>query len=162
MNTRILRHEPLRFRATALAMFLCVPWALAGDAIPPWPPGIVDFAGRVARNHWSLFKPEDRAELETLNRELRVAQRRLDQASTEDARRAAANRGATAADRLLQLVKTSPRLVRVDLASVPPALKPAGLIELPGDNGGFLFEVVSGGEEVSYVTTVLDLSQAAG
>ncbi len=92
-----------------------------------------------------------------------IAQRRLDQPqTTDDARRSAADRGAAATERLLHLVKASPQLIRVDFTSAPPALKPAGLIELPGDNGVFLFEVVSGGEGLSFVTTVFDLSQSGG
>ena len=92
-----------------------------------------------------------------------MAQRRLEQPrATEEARRAASERGAAAADRLLRLVRSSPKLVHVDLASAGPVFKGAGLIELPGDNGAFLFEVASGGEGVTYVTTVFDLSQSGG
>ena len=141
---------------------LCLPIGLADDASGPLPPGVVEFAGRIARNHWSLFGPEKRADLEALNRELRDAQRERDKASTDDARRAAASRGATAADRLLQQVKTCPRLIRVDLTAARPALTPAGPFELPGDTGGLLFEVVAGGEGLSYATTVFDLSQPPG
>jgi len=126
------------------------------------PPGIVDFAGRIARNNWFIFGPEKRADLETLNRELRDAQRPRDRATTDDDRRAIASRAAAASARLLELVKTCPRLIRVDLASAHPALKPAGPFELPGDTGAFLFEVVAGGEGLSYATTVFDLSQPPG
>ena len=162
MNTRTLCYQSLPLAATALTIFLCMPLARAGDASAPLPPGIVDFAGRIARNNWSIFGPEKRADLEALNRELRDAQRQRDRATTDDDRRAIASRAAAAATRLLELVKTCPRLIRVDLASAHPVLKPAGPFELPGDTGAFLFEVVAGGEGLSYATTVFDLSQPPG
>jgi hypothetical protein len=162
-HTRTLRHLSLPLAATALTLFFGRPLALAVDAAATLPPGIVDFAGCIARNHWSLFGSEKRDELETLNRELRISQQRLDRPrTTEEARRAALDRGTAAADRLLDLVKTSPQLVRVDLAATPPALKLNRPIELPGDSGVFLFEVARGGEGVSYVTSVFDLSQSGG
>jgi hypothetical protein len=162
MNTRTLRHHSLVLAATAVIIFVCLPLALAGDASAPLPPGIVDFAGRIARNHSYLFEPEKRADLEALNRELREAQQQLDKASTDDVRRAATSRGALAAGRLLEQVKTCPRLIRVILTAARPVLTPAGPFELPGDTGAFLFEVVAGGEGLSYATTVFDLSQPPG
>ena len=162
MNTRTLHHRSPLLAATALIMFLCLPLAQAGDASAPLSPGIVDFAGRIARNHSYLLAPEQRATLEALNRELREAQQQLDKAGTDDARRAAASRGAAAAGRLLEQVKTCPRLIRVDLTSARPVLTPSGPFELPGDTGAFLFEVVADGEGLSYATTVFDLSQPPG
>jgi len=164
MNTRALCYHLLPLAATALISSVSMPLASAADASAPapLPPGIVDFAGRIARNHWSIFGPEKRADLEALNRELREAQRQRDRAATDDDRRATASRAAAAAGRLLELVKTCPRLIRVDLTSAHPALKPAGPFELPGDTGAFLFEVVAGGEGLSYATTVFDLSQPPG
>ena len=126
------------------------------------PPGIVDFAGRIARNNWSLFGPEKRADLEALNRELRDSQRQIDKATTDDDRQTATSRGMAAASRLLERVKTCPQLIRVDLTAAHPVLTPPGPFELPGDSGGFLFEVVAGGQGLSYATTVFDLSQPQG
>jgi hypothetical protein len=162
MNTGTSRNHSLALAATALTILLCLPLALADDASAPLPPGIVEFAGRLARNNWSIFGLEKRADLEALNRELRDAQRQRDRATTDDDRRAAASRAAAAARRLLEQVKSCPRLIRVDLTSPPPVLKPAGPFELPGDTGGFLFEVVAGGEGLSYATTVFDSSQPPG
>ena len=136
--------------------------ARAADAAGPLPSGIVDFAGRIARNHWYLFGLERRADLEALNRELREAQQQLDKASEEDARHAAAARAVAGARRLLEQVQTCPRVIRVDLTSGRPVLKPPGSLELPGDTGALLFEVVAGGEGISYSTTVFDLSQPPG
>jgi hypothetical protein len=106
---------------------------------------------------------ENRADLEAINRELREAQRQLDKASNEDARHPAAERAAAAARRLLEQVKACPRVIRLDLtSSARPALTPPGPFELPGDTGAFLFEVVAGGDGLSYSTTVFDLSQPQG
>lgn len=164
MNTRTLCYHSLPLAATALIISVAMPLASVADASAPapLPPGIVDFAGRIARNNWSIFGPEKRADLETLNRELREAQRQRDRATTDDDRRAIASRAAAAATRLLELVKTCPRLIRVDVASAHPVLKPVGPFELPGDTGAFLFEVVASGEGLSYATTVFDLSQPPG
>ncbi len=111
------------------------------------PSGIVDFAGRAAHNNWYLFGLEKHADLEALNRELREAQQQLDKARNEDARHAAADRAAAAARRLLEQVKTCPRIIRVDLTSARPAFTPPGPFELPGDTGALLFEVVAGGKD---------------
>ena len=131
--------------ATTLAVFLCSPPARSAEAAPPWPSGIVDFAGRAARNHWYLFGAEKRADLEALNRELREAQQQLDKARDDDMRRAATDRGTAAASRLLEIVKACPRRIRVDLTTEHPMLAPNGPFELPGETGALLFEVVSGG-----------------
>jgi hypothetical protein len=105
---------------------------------------------------------EKRAYLEALNREPLEAQRQLDRASTDDGRRVAASRGAVAASRLLEHVKTCPYLIRVDLTSARPGLEPAEPFELPRDSGTFLFEVVTHGEGLSCATTVFDLPQPPG
>ena len=162
MKTRTLPHHSQLLVATALAMLLSLPLAVAGDASAPLPPGIVEFVGRLARNHSYLFDPEKRDDLHTLNRELRDSQRELDKARADDVRQAAASRGAAAAGRLLGQVKTCPRLIRLDLTSGRPVFTPAGPFELPGDTGAFLFEVVTGGAGLSYSTTLFDLSQPAG
>ena len=145
-NPQLGPHRFLSLLAASLAMFCCASPARAADAAGPLPSGVVDFAGRVARNHWYLFGLEKRADLEALNRELREAQQRLDKARNEDARHAAADRAAAAARRLLEQVKTCPRVIRVDLTAARPVFTPPGPFELPGDTGGLLFEVVAGGE----------------
>src|SRR5512140_3078861 len=100
--------------ATAL-MFLTSSLASAADSAASVPAGIVEFAGRVARNHSYLFPQEKRSDLERLNRELREAQRQFDRAPGEQAKQAAADRGTAAAGRFLEIVKTCPQLIRVDL-----------------------------------------------
>jgi hypothetical protein len=89
-------------------------------------PGILNFAGRVAHNHWHLFGEARRAELDALNRELRQADQQLREARDEAARQAAAARAAGAAERLRALVRQCPRLLRLDLTASPPKLAPAG------------------------------------
>jgi len=147
---------------TSLALFCCLSKPQAAEAGGSLPPGVVDFAGRVARNHWYLFGLEKRADLETLNRELREAQKQQEKANSEDARHAAADRAAAAAQRLLERVKACPRVIRVDLTAARPVFSPAGPFEMPGDSGALLFEVMAGGEGLSYSATVFDLSQPPG
>jgi hypothetical protein len=145
----------------ALALAAGAPTAWPAEGAPP-PPGVVDFAGRIARSHWYLFGPEQRPELEALNRELREAQQQSQKASDETARQAARERLAVAAGRLLQRVKSCPRLFRVDLAGGHPALPANGPIQLPSEAGALLFEVLAGGEGVSYTTSLTDMSQPSG
>ena len=147
---------------TSLALLCWLSEPRAAETGGALPPGVVDFAGRVARNHWYLFGLEKRADLETLNRELREAQKQQEKANSEDARHAAADRAAAAAQRLLERVKACPRVIRVDLTAARPVFAPAGPFEMPGDSGALLFEVMVGGEGLSYSTTVFDLSQPPG
>jgi hypothetical protein len=126
------------------------------------PPGIVDFAGRVARNHWSVFGADKRSDLEEINRELREARQQLEKARGEEARHAATERAAVASHKLLELVKACPRLIRVDLNSGRPVLAGAGPIQLPGTSGALLFEIAAGGEGLTYSTATADLAQPKG
>ncbi len=148
--------------AATLATFVCVRPAQSADPVTSLPVGVVDFAGRAARNYWYLFSAEKRADLDAINRELRQAQQQLDKARDDEARRTAADRGTPAATQLLEIVKACPRLVRVDLTAEHPVLIPNGPFELPGDTGALLFEVVSGGEGMSYSTSTLDVSLPPG
>ncbi len=163
MKTRTLRqHTLILLVNAALTCLFCASLAHAGNEPGALPVGIVDFAGRLARSYSYLFEPAIRADLESLNRELRTCRLELEKASTDEARRAAAGRGAAAAGRLLDKVKGCPRLMRVDLTSARPVLEPAGPVALPGDTGACLFEVVAGGEGLSYASSVFDLSQPSG
>jgi len=162
MKTQPPPHYSLTLLATTLATFFCAGPAQSADPAPPLPAGVVDFAGRVAHNHWYLFGAEKRADLEALNRELREAQQQLDKARDDDTRRAATDRGTAVAGRLLEVVKACPRIIRVDLTAEHPVLAPNGPFELPGDTGALLFEVVSGGEGLSYSTTTHDMSLPPG
>ena len=162
-NLQLVLRRFLSLLVASLVMSSCSSPARAADAAAPLPPGVVDFAGRVARDHWYLFGLEKRADLEAINRELREAQRQLDKGGNEDARHAAADRTGTAARRLLEQVKACPGVIRVDLtSSARPVFTPPGPFKLPGDTGAFLFEVAAGGEGLSYSTTVFDLSQPPG
>lgn len=129
---------------------------------PPLPAGIVEFAGRLAHNHWHLFGESQRGELDALNRELREANQQLRRADDAAGREAAADRGTKAAGRLLEIVKASPRVIRVNLAADRPGFSPAGPIELPGDTGALLFEVASGGEGLRFSAVSADLSLPSG
>jgi len=147
-----------KFFAATLALLCCAALARGADLLSPSPSGVVDFAGRAARNHWYLFGAEKRPDLDTLNRELREAQQQLEKAADNAMRRVATDRGAAAAGRLREIVKACPRIIRVDLTAEQPMLRPNGPFELPGDTGALLFEVVSGGDGVNYSTTNHDLS----
>ena len=164
MNTLTRIDRPLfgPCMVAALALAAGTPAGWPGEAPPPLPSGIVDFAGRISHNHWYLFGLEQRPELEALNRDLREAQQQTRNAPDETARQAAGERLAVAAGRLLQRVKSCPRLLRVDLAGGQPKLAAHGPVELPGDTGALLIEVLAGGEGVSYTTGLADMSQPAG
>ncbi|MGA2660112.1 MAG: CehA/McbA family metallohydrolase [Verrucomicrobiota bacterium] len=159
---RIHRPFSTPWLAAALALAAGAPTGWPAEAAPPLPSGIVDFAGRISHNHWYLFGPEQRPELEALNRDLREAQQQSQKAADETARHAAGERLAVAAGRLLERVKSCPRLLRVDLAGGRPVLAASGPVELPGDTGALLIEVLSGGEGVSYSTSLTDMSQPPG
>jgi hypothetical protein len=164
MNKLTRIHRPF-FTPCLVAAFALAAGAPTGrpaEAASPVPPGVVDFAGRISHNHAYLFPPEQRPELEALNRELREAQRQSQKATDETVRQAARERLAAAAGRLLQRVKSCPRLFRVDLAGGHPVLATNGPVKLPGDTGALLFEVLAGGEGVSYTTSLTDMSQPSG
>jgi len=152
----------VKLLSAVLALSGCLPLAQGAENAAALPPGAVDFAGRVARNHWNIFGPEKRADLDSLNRDLREAQQQLDRARNDTARRAATTRAAAAAGGLLDEVKTCPRLIRTDLTDAHPVLAPSGPVEMPGDAGALLFEVVSGGTGLSYSSTTFDLSLPPG
>ena len=162
MKTQPLPRSFLTLLAATLAAFFGAAPAQSADPAPPLPAGVVDFAGRVARNHWYLFGAEKRADLEALNRELREARQQLDNAKDDDTRRTTTTRGAAAAGRWIEIVKACPRLIRVDLTAEHPVLVPNGPFELPGDTGALLFEVLSGGEGLSYSASVFDVSLPPG
>jgi len=162
MNTTKSLWRSVKSVATIVATLSFAPLANCADSVVPWPAGAVDFSGRMARNHWYLMGREKRAELETINRELREAQRELDRGTDADAQRAATERGRAAANRLLEHVKNCPRLIRADLTAPHPALTPGGPLALPGDTGALLLEVVTGGEGLGYSATVFDLSLPPG
>lgn len=132
-----------------------------GDA-PPLPSGFVEFAGRLAHNHWYLFGPKRRAELDALNRELRESDQQVRRAGDDATRNAAAERRSQAAERLLELVRTNPRLIRLDLTASRPVFVPSGPIELPGDTGALLFEVNAGGGDLRFSAGTADLSLPPG
>jgi hypothetical protein len=148
--------------ATLFTFFMSFDAAHCADANSPSSSGAIEFAGRVARNYWYLFGPEKRAELETLNRELREANLEIQTTRKQSTRLAATNRIVTADARVLDHVKSCPRLIRLDLTAQHPVCKPAGPFELPGDTGALLFEVTSGGDGVSYGTSAFDWSTAPG
>lgn len=148
----------LTLLAATLATFLVASPARSADPARTMPPGTIDFAGRLARNHWYLFGAEKRADLEALNRELREAQQQLDRATDDATRRTATDRGTAAAGRLLEVAKTCPPIIRVDLTAGQLVMVPNGPFELPGDTGALLFEVMSGGQGVSYSATTHDMS----
>ena len=150
-----------RSRLILIVLLLALPLRLAGET-PPLPPGILNFAGRLAHNHWHLFGVAQRAELDSLNRELREADQQLRDSRDDAARQAAADRGVKAAGRLLELVKQCPRLLRLDLAGPRPRITPAGPVEQPGDTGALLLEVVAGGEGLGFSANSADLSQPGG
>jgi len=145
-----------------LALLVLAPRVFSADTNLPAPPGVVDFAGRAARNHWNLFGEEKRASLETLNRELREAKQGFERARDDEARRTNGIRLRVAASNLLELVKGCAQIKQVDLNAERPALAPGGPMELPGDTGALLIKVQAGGEGLSYSTTVFDLSLPSG
>jgi hypothetical protein len=84
-------------------MLLVLPLGLTEETAP-MPPGILNFAGRLAHNHWHLFGESQRTELDSLNRELREADRQLRDAAEDAVRQAAADRSIKAGRRLVKIV----------------------------------------------------------
>jgi hypothetical protein len=154
--------NPVKFLVAPMIALLHLARAWSAEIPTPWPPGVVDFAGRIARNYWYLFGEEKRAGLEVVNRELREAQQQLEKAGDDQARRAATARGTAAVGRLLEQVRACPRLIRMDLTGPRPRFTPVGPFEMPGDTGALLFEVVSDGEGLACTTTAFDLSLPPG
>ena len=125
-----------------------------------FPEGAADFLSWAARNYWYLFGDanESRADLEAINREVREARTAFGEAKDEDSRRAAVARGEAGSARLIRRLKSCPSLVRIDLTGPTPVMTPARPIELPGDTGAVLFEIVCGGEGISYRSYIADLA----
>jgi hypothetical protein len=144
------------------ALITCAVQIQAQGQQPPLPPGILNFAGDISHRHWHLFGEARRAELESLNRELREASQQLRAASNDTVREQAADRCGKAADRLFDLVKNCPRLIRLDLTAPRPKFSPLGPIELPGDTGALLIEINTGGDGVRFSASTADLSVPPG
>ncbi len=162
MNTSTSARRLLTWLATTATVILHVRLGLCADA-PPTPPGVAEFAGRVAHNYWYLFGADKRTDLESINRNLREGQQRLQRPSaSEESKQAATERIASAAARLLPLVEACPQLIHVDLTAKPPQLRPNTPVQLPGDSGALLFELVVRGEGLSYANSVADFSEPPG
>lgn len=150
----------LRALAVGLALGLCGPALAASEPLPAGPPpGAAEFAARVTRDHRGLIRPEEREAWGELNRDLRQAQQQLRQAATENERTAAADRLASASQRLEALVRACPRRISIDLTGPQPLLRELGSHEVPGSRGGLLFEVATGTNGPTYVTSVMDFAQ---
>ena len=152
----------MKFLFVPMMVLLNLVLAGAAETPTPWPPGAADFAARIARNYWYLFGEEKRADLDTINRDLRQAAQQLGKADNDQARRAATGRGTTAVCRLLEHVQACPGLIRVDLTGSHPRITPTGPFAMPGDTGALIFQVLSGDQGLSYSTTVFDLSLPPG
>lgn len=145
----------------AAAWPLTWPWSHAAPA-PASTPGLAEFAGRLAHNHWHLLGPEKRTALDTLNRQIREAQQQWRKAASDSARETAATRAAELAGQLREQLQACPHLIRVDLTTPRPTLSPAGPVALPGETGALLLEIQAGGEGLQFTTSLGDLSQPPG
>ena len=157
MNIRRIKHLAGRISLT-IAM-LAATSTLAETALS-FPEGAADFLSWASRNYWYLFgdQNESRADLEAINREVREARTAFSEAQNDEMRRVALVRGHAGSMRLIRRLKDCPSLVRIDLTCPTPVMSTLRPIELPGDAGAILFEVVCGGEEVSYRSYVVDLA----
>lgn len=120
------------------------------------------FASEVAHRHSYLFSDENRSELDEVNRELRAAAQQMRSARNENQRERSAARIAAATHRLLEIMKSCPRLLHVDLTAKEPKLQPAGTVELPGYTGSLLLRIDSGGEGTRFSASTADLSLVPG
>lgn len=158
----LAKRRRLRFpRALCASLGAALLLGGAGPALSAEAPGIqgaAEFAGRAAHNHWTLFGPKNRDDLDAINRELRAAVQQMRRGSQDGA----AERSRTAINRLREEVQRCPRLIKVDLTASSPRFVPAAPFELPGDTGGLLFQVLSTGEGVRFSTSVADFSQLPG
>lgn len=146
-------------------MAICLWFApSAGRAADPefsLPPGIIEFAGRVAHNHGYLFGEDQRGELEHLNRVLRESQAGL-RSGDEAEKAAAAKRASAAVDALIALVRKCPYLLTVDLTGPEPRVDATGPVALPGDTGALLLAVEAGEGNVHFSTGWADLANPPG
>jgi hypothetical protein len=149
---------PLAVLSAAFGLVL----ARSAETPVPWPAGAVDFAGRLAHSYWYLLGGEHRAALESINRELRQAERQFEKADNDGARRAAAELGTAALDRLLEQTRACPGLIRADLTGPHPRFIPPGPFAMPGDTGALLLQVLSPGEGLACSSAVFDLSLPPG
>jgi len=133
----------------------------AAEVTGPLPPGIIEFAGRLAQDHWYLVGADRRGELDEVNRELRASQPGRGR-NAEPVSAAAIARAGQAAERLGATVRDHAGLIRVDLTTAAAGPVPPGPIELPGDTGAVLFEVHAGGEGLQYSTAAGDLALPPG
>ena len=170
---RIPRHDPTSTLAhpmiTAslprqMLLVLCILAATSAVSAQtrPLPSGILNFAGRLAHDHWHLFGEARREELGALNRELREAERQLRESGDDAAKREASDRGWRAVDRLREVLRGCPQLLRVDLSQASMIGWPEDPVEQPGDTGALLFEVVTGGDGLSFSASGADLAQPGG
>jgi len=151
------------FTPATLTLAGLLAWHLpVASQTPPLPTGILNFAGRVSHNYWYLWGEPHRAELDALNRQLRLADQELRQTQDAAARQAAADRATKAAGRLFELVQQCSRLRRLDLTAARPTLQPAGPIEQPGDTGALLLEVHTAGQGLWFSVNGSDLSAPDG
>ncbi len=155
-----MARNPRRWRTSMSAAILVISiftqTAPSAEPPPEASPGVIEFAGRVARNYWYLFDASQRSELETLNRELRKTKELILYRQTSESLEALTNRAAAAASRVLKHVKNCPRLIRVDLTAGRPVLDPPGPFEMQGESGAVLFELKAEGEGVTYTASAFD------
>jgi hypothetical protein len=129
---------------------------------PALPPGILNFAGRLAHDHWHLFGEPQRAELDALNRELRESDQLFRDARDHTARQIALNRGQQATARLIDVVRQCPQLLHLDLTAPSPASLRFEQVAQPGDTGALLFEIVADGDGLWFSSNHADLAQPEG
>lgn len=157
-----MRASPSFLRPIVLSALLLVPPVLLRGQPSPLPPGSIEFAGRLSHHHWHVLGEGYRAELDSLNREMREMDRRWREASEGAARAEAERRARRGADRLRELVVGCPALLRLDVTAAAPSLSPAGPVTQPGESGALLFEVQAGGAGMTYSAASIDLSEPRG
>lgn len=127
---------------TTASLLLLTLFTLSARSQEPMPyPGAEELAGALFQHHGGLLGPEEYAQLDRLNREIRQFGRAADQAQTDEARATAqADRSERAADLLAMIGRISSLR---DLALPAPAatLPKPEPVTLPGDTGSLIFRI---------------------
>jgi hypothetical protein len=125
-------------------------------------PGAAEMAETLLQRQAYVCENTDLVTLDVLNRDLREAEHLLRKAEEEGQRKEASEKHKEASERLLQVLRSCPRVQVVQMTNQPVTSAPLAPVSLPGDAAAFLFRVDQGEGPVSCITRAFDLSVDAG
>ena len=122
-------------------------------------PGAAELAGALLRDCGFLLEASQRAALDEINRALREAESKEQEATDEGTKREATDVRNTAATKLIALLNGVPRTVRISLVDGQPRMPSDEPVALPGDTGGLLFRFDAGPGPTRCVNIRADFAQ---